>query len=136
MFELTKILKENNYKVTPQRLAVFNILKNTKEHPCADSIYNELQPMYPTMSLATVYKSLEVFKDLGLVQELNVGEGSFRYDANTKQHPHIICSKCGRVDDISDDMIFDLTDTVESKTGYKLIWQQLYFFGHCPNCKK
>ncbi len=136
MLEITKILKEKGYKVTPQRLAVFNILRNTKEHPSVDSIYNKLQPTYPTMSLATVYKSLEVFKELGLVQELNVGEGSFRYDANTNQHPHIICIKCGRVDDINDEMIFDLSDAVESKTGYKVIRQQFYFYGYCPNCKE
>lgn len=136
MDEVTKILKENGYKVTPQRLAVFNILKNTKEHPCVDSIYTKLQPMYPTMSLATVYKSLEVFKNIGLIQELNVGEGSFRYDYNTNQHPHIICIKCGRVDDIDDEMLFDLSDIVESKTGYKLTKQQLYFYGYCPKCKE
>lgn len=136
MDEVTKILKENGYKVTPQRLAVFNILKNTKEHPCVDSIYTKLQPMYPTMSLATVYKSLEVFKNIGLIQELNVGEGSFRYDYNTNQHPHIICTKCGRVDDIDDEMLFDLSDIVESKTGYKLTKQQLYFYGYCPKCKE
>lgn len=136
MQEITKFLKENGYKVTPQRLAVFNVLKNTKEHPSADSIYAKLQPMYPTMSLATVYKSLEVFKALGIVQELNVGEGSFRYDYNTSQHPHIICTKCGRVDDIDDKMIFGLSGIVESKTGYKLIKQQLYFYGYCPKCKE
>ena len=136
MNELTKILKQNNFKVTPQRLAIYNILKGSKKHPCADSIYNKLLPMYPTMSLATVYKSIEVFKDLGVVQELNVGEGSFRYDANTNQHPHIICLKCCRVDDISDGVGFDLKDIVESKTNYKMVKQQLYFYGYCPDCKE
>lgn len=136
MFEVTKILKKSGYKVTPQRLAVYNVLKNTKEHPSVDSIYNKLQPMFPTMSLATVYKSLEVFKSLGLVQEINVGEGSFRYDANAKQHPHIICLKCGRVDDVDHKDFFNLKEPVETKTGYKLIRQQLYFYGYCPKCKE
>jgi len=135
MIDLITFLKSKGYKVTPQRIAVYDILKNTKEHPSVDMLYSKLQPEYPTMSLATVYKSLEVFKELGLVQELNVGEDKFRYDANVNQHPHIICVTCGKVDDVDDKMFFNLSEQVEEKTGYKLINQQLYFFGRCPDCK-
>lgn len=135
MVDLIKYLKEKGYKVTPQRIAVYEILKNTKEHPSVDMLYSKLQPIYPTMSLATVYKSLEVFKELGLVQELNTGEDKFRYDANVSQHPHITCLSCGKVEDVDDGMLFDLESKVESKTGYRLVNQQLYFFGYCPDCK-
>jgi len=136
MIDLIKFLKEKGYKVTPQRIAVYDILKNTKEHPSVDMLYSKLQPVYPTMSLATVYKSLEVFKELGLVQELNVGEDKFRYDANVNQHPHITCINCGKVEDVYDEMLFDLADQVQKKTGYQLTNQQLYFFGYCPSCKR
>lgn len=136
MVDITKKLKEHGFKVTPQRLAVYNVLKDTKEHPSAETIYNKLLPMYPTMSLATVYKSLEVFKNMGLVQELDLGEGSSRYDANTKYHPHIYCIKCSKVEDVSDDMLYDLLDGVREKTGYDIVKQQLYFYGYCPKCKK
>ncbi|MGB7604331.1 MAG: Fur family transcriptional regulator [Lutisporaceae bacterium] len=136
MNEIVQILKEKGFKVTPQRIAVFDILKNTKEHPTVEVIYNKLEPMYPTMSLATVYKSLEVFKKLNLVQELNVGEDKFRYDANVKQHPHIICIDCGKVDDVDDEMFFNLSEQVANKTGYDIIGQKLYFYGKCPSCKK
>jgi Fur family peroxide stress response transcriptional regulator len=135
MVDLIKYLKEKGYKVTPQRIAVYDILKNTKEHPSVDMLYSKLQPVYPTMSLATVYKSLEVFKELGLVQELNVGEDKFRYDARVNQHPHITCMDCGKVEDVDDEMLFDLVGQVEGKTGYKMVSQQLYFFGYCPCCK-
>jgi Fur family peroxide stress response transcriptional regulator len=135
MVDLIKYLKEKGYKVTPQRIAVYDILKNTKEHPSVDMLYSRLQPVYPTMSLATVYKSLEVFKELGLVQELNVGEDKFRYDANVSQHPHITCVGCGKVEDVGNEMLFGLQEQVEGKTGYKLVNQQLYFFGYCPECK-
>jgi len=134
MLEIVKILKDKGYKVTPQRIAVYEILSNTKEHPSADIIYSKLQPLYPTMSFATVYKTLEVFKELDLVQEINVGEDKFRYDSNTKQHPHITCVKCGRVEDVDDEMFFNLTDQVQAKTGYQLVSQKLYFFGYCPMC--
>lgn len=136
MIDLIKYLKGKGFKVTPQRIAVYEVLKNSKEHPSVDMLYNKLQPLYPTMSLATVYKSLEVFKELGLVQELNVGEDKFRYDANVNQHPHITCIGCGKVEDVDNTMLFDLLDQVESKTGYQLVNQQLYFFGYCPDCKQ
>ena len=136
MVEVSKVLKENGYKITPQRMAVYNVLKNTKEHPCVDRIYNKLTPLFPTMSLATVYKSLEVFKTLGLIQELNVGEESFRYDANTKPHPHVICLSCGKVDDVEPRKSFNLIKMAESKTDYKITKQQLYFYGYCSKCKE
>jgi Fur family peroxide stress response transcriptional regulator len=136
MLEVVRILKEKGYKVTPQRIAVYDVLKNTKEHPTVEAIYNKLQPAYPTMSLATVYKSLEMFKDLNLVQELNVGEDKFRYDANIKLHPHITCVSCGRVDDVDDEMFFNLSEQVAVKTGYEITGQKLYFYGHCPKCKQ
>lgn len=136
MFDIVKALKEKDYKVTPQRLAVYDVLKNTKEHPTVEMIYNKLQPLYPTMSLATVYKSLEMFKAIGLVQELNVGEDKFRYDANVKSHPHITCTDCGRVDDVYDEMLFNLTEQVSKKTGYQITDQKLYFYGLCPECKQ
>jgi len=136
MNEILQILKEKGFKVTPQRIAIYDILTNTKEHPTVESIYNKLQPLYPTMSLATVYKSLEVFKKLNLVQELNVGEDKFRYDSNIKQHPHIMCIDCGKVDDVDDDMFFNLSEQVANKTGYDIIGQKLYFYGKCPSCIK
>lgn len=136
MIDVVKILKDKGYKVTPQRIAVYDILMNTKEHPTVEAIYNKLQPTYPTMSLATVYKSLEMFKDLNLVQELNVGEDKFRYDANTKPHPHVICVSCGRVEDVDDELLFPLSEQVSLKTGYEITGQKLYFYGHCPTCKQ
>ncbi len=90
MKETTQILREKGLKVTPQRIAVYNMLRSTTQHPNAETIYKTLEPANPTMSLATVYKTLDYFKQLGLVQELNVGEPSSRYDAVMKCHPHTV----------------------------------------------
>jgi Fur family peroxide stress response transcriptional regulator len=136
MMDIIKVFKDKGYKVTPQRIAVYDTLMNTKEHPTVEAIYKKLQLMYPTMSLATVYKSLEMFKDLNLVQELNVGEDKFRYDANTNPHPHVICVSCGRVEDVDQEPFSPLPEQVSLKTGYEITGQKLYFYGHCPLCKK
>lgn len=131
---VTDLLREKGFKVTPQRLAIYDVLYRTKEHPNAETIFHWLQPKYPTMSLATVYKTIEILRDIGLVQVLNVGEDSFRYDANTKKHSHVRCMVCNRVDDIfgADDRAF-VQDAAE-KSAYRLSGHQFYFFGVCPVC--
>ena len=131
--ELTSRLREAGFKVTPQRLAVYNMLSHTKAHPNADTIYKELQPLYPTMSLATVYKALAILCDLGLAQELNVGEEAFRYDADTSHHPHIRCTCCGRVMDLS-----ALEEPAPVRSAAEAGWQverySLMLEGICPAC--
>lgn len=130
------MLRDNGFKVTPQRLAIYHVLASTKAHPSAEMIFNELQPDYPTMSLATVYKTIEILKEIGLVQSLNVGEDSFRYDANTDSHPHVRCMGCGCVDDLEDIDASAFIGEVAGRTAYRLTGQQFYFFGICPACQK
>ena len=70
--ELTALLRNHGYKVTPQRLAVYEALAEKSWHPNAEMLYNMLQPSYPTMSLATVYKTMDIFAELGLIQVLSI----------------------------------------------------------------
>ncbi len=132
---VTAQLREKGFKVTPQRLAIYKILANSKAHPSAEMIFQQLQPFYPTMSLATVYKTVEILKEIGLIQVLNAGEDSFRYDADTSMHPHIRCLQCGRVDDIHNIDITAFVGEVADRTAYRLTGQQFYFYGYCPTCQ-
>lgn len=135
MNNLTSIFREKKLKLTPQRIAVYKYLMSTKEHPSAEVIYKALQQDYPTMSLATVYKALKTLVEVNLVQEINVGEGNFRYDANVIPHPHIQCIRCSKVDDINGIYFSNLNDKVKSFTDYKVIANQVYFYGICKNCQ-
>lgn len=136
MDNLTYIFKEKKLKLTPQRIAVYKFLKSTKKHPSAETIYKSLLSEYPTMSLATVYKALKTLVDVNLVQELNVGEGNFRYDGNTQPHPHIQCIQCGRVDDVEGICFSSLNEKIKDKVNYEVISNQVYFYGICPDCQK
>ena len=98
--ELTAILRENGYKVTPQRLAVYETLAATHEHPSAEMLYKTLRPKYPSMSFATVYKTVEILNRLHVIQIINTGEDSFRYDADISDHHHVQCTCCGKVEDL------------------------------------
>jgi Fur family peroxide stress response transcriptional regulator len=136
MLELTTVLKEKNLKVTPQRLSIFRMLRHTVSHPSAETIYNALHDEYPTMSLATVYKTLDALVSHGLAQQLNIGEDSYRYDAETTPHPHIKCTKCNKVVDMHNVKgIHELRQEVTDLTHFDLSHEQLYFYGVCPDCQ-
>ena len=132
---IAPIFKEKKLKLTPQRLAVYNYLLNTTSHPSADIIYTDIHIQYPTMSLATVYKALKTLADVGLIQEINVGEGNFRYDGNSLSHPHVQCLGCGKVDDFKDLSLDNLNSLADEHTDYKIISNKVYFYGYCPDCQ-
>ncbi|MDS0525041.1 transcriptional repressor [Clostridium sp. SHJSY1] len=136
MDTITAIFKEKKLKLTPQRLAVYKYLMGTTAHPSAEKIYNDLQSDYPTMSLATVYKALKTLVEVDLIQEINVGEGNFRYDGNIISHPHIQCINCGKVDDFKSFDLAYLNDDATKYTDFKVLSNKVYFYGLCPNCKK
>jgi len=133
---LTTVLRNKGFKVTPQRLAVYEALANTTAHPNAEILYGKLRPKYPSMSFATVYKTVEILSQLGLITVLNTGEGSSRYDADMTNHSHIQCSVCGCVDDVKHLSVTGLDEQVAADTGYEVQGQQFYFFGVCANCRK
>ena len=135
MNNLSEVFKEKKLKLTPQRIAVYKYLKSTTEHPSAEVIYNGLQSDYPTMSLATVYKALKTLVEVTLVQELNVGEGNFRYDGNVCPHSHIQCLSCEKVDDIEGLCFSDLNEAIKDHTDYQVMTNQVYFYGLCGDCK-
>ena len=80
-------------------------------------------------------KSLKTLVEVNLVQELNVGEGNFRYDANNFEHCHIQCVKCGKVEDLMDLPLPNLNALVEENTEYKVNWNKIFFYGLCKECQ-
>lgn len=135
MDEIITLFKEKKLKLTPQRLAVYKYLMSTKEHPSAETVYNALHEEYPTMSLATVYKAIKTLTEVNLIQEINVGEGNFRYDGNPNPHAHIQCIKCNKVCDFDNDFNLDYLNQEASKhTSFKILSNQVYFYGICEDC--
>ena len=137
MTGIADLLKEKGLKVTPQRIAIYNYLTNTVAHPTADAIYKALEEAYPALSLATVYKTLDTFNVKGLVQELNVGEDSFRYDADGSPHPHFLCKTCGVVHDLPRlEGFSDIKASLAKETGHTIESEQIYLYGKCKNCSQ
>lgn len=135
MKDTTQILREKNIKVTPQRIAVYNMLLNTEQHPDAETIHKSLEITNPTISLATIYKTVDYFKSLGLVQELNVGQGRSRYDAIVEAHPHTVCLCCGKVEDLFNEELLNLHKKIPTESGFVADFEQVIFYGKCKDCK-
>lgn len=112
------------------------MLLGTTAHPNAEMIYKTLESTNPTMSLATVYKTLDFFKQLGLVQELNVGESSSRYDAVVRCHPHTVCRICGRVDDLHIDALTEVARKLVPDLDFDVECEQLILYGICKECQE
>ena len=132
---IKKKLRENNHKLTPQRLAVAKILAYSRSHPSVENIYGQLREDFPTMSLATVYRNVMLLKSMGEVLELGFPDGSNRYDGNKPDpHPHVICIRCKKIIDPDLESLRDMTDEVADETGFKILTHRLDFFGICNEC--
>jgi Fur family transcriptional regulator, peroxide stress response regulator len=135
--EMLSRLKSRDFRITPQRLAILKILAASQRHPSVDDIYQEVRVMFPTTSLATVYKTVSLLKELNEVLELGFPDGSNRYDGfNPVPHPHAICMKCKKIMDPELMNIDQLSEEMSSKTGYKIFHHRLDFFGLCPECQQ
>ncbi len=129
-------MRDRHFRITPQRLAVLKILLTSKAHPSAEHIYDEVKEHFPTMSLATVYKTANLLKEMGEISELALKDGSSRFDGNPHPHPHVVCARCKAISDFDDIPLGSLTDEIARKTGFMITTHRLDFFGLCPRCQQ
>ncbi|MGE5561592.1 MAG: Fur family transcriptional regulator [Chloroflexota bacterium] len=131
-------LKAAGMRVTPQRLAIMRMLRGTKAHPSPETVYRELKPAYPGLSLNTVYQTLRSLEQAGLLRRISMEENTYRYDANTAPHAHLICRGCGRVDDTNGDiepLMRDLLAKSAAKSPWAIRELDCCFYGLCPACR-
>jgi len=134
MVDITFLLRKYGYKVTPQRVAIYEMLASTRVHPSAEMLFQTLLPQFPAMSLATVYKTMDIFKTVGIVTVINVGEESFRYELTTDHHPHLVCIRCRSVEDAIWSEGVDYKPWLLRQFDFILHTQQLFFYGICKIC--
>jgi Fe2+ or Zn2+ uptake regulation protein len=131
--ELTVAFRYRGLKVTPQRQCIFRILHANELHPTAESVYAEAVAEMPTISLRTVYQTLNDLADMGEIRSLDLGTGSARFDANTDGHHHLVCDGCGRVRDVYvDDQAVRLPP--RKTQGYRVTSTEIVFRGLCDQC--
>jgi Fur family peroxide stress response transcriptional regulator len=130
-------LKSLDFRITPQRLAVLRILSASEDHPTAEQIFEKVKTAFPTTSLATIYKTITLLKSLNEVLELGFPDGSNRYDGNKPfPHPHVVCTMCRKIMDPELISLDELKDEIGKKTGFRIDYHRLDFFGLCRECQE
>ncbi len=133
--ELITFFREKGVKLTSQRLAICKFILSRKDHPTANQIYQTLKEEYPTISLGTIYKTLHLLKELGLLQELGFNEGSIRYDPDMELHMNLVCSKCGKIYDYKTKNVKNLWESILSELNVKPVGQRIDVYYECDDCK-
>jgi len=134
--ELMAALRERDYRLTPQRVELVRLIASSKNHPSAAQLFTTIKRRFPTMSQATVYKTLALLKELGQVLEIDLRDDS-HYDGNRPQpHPHLICMKCSKIVDGEVSLDQESIRKMEKASGYTILRPQIALYGLCPDCKK
>jgi Fur family peroxide stress response transcriptional regulator len=133
---IIKTFRNSGYRATPQRIAISRYMLHNHEHPTAQEAYHEVKKKYPTVSLATIYATIKVLKDTGLIRELNLPQGQTRFDPNTELHAHLICMQCGSISDWSDPIMPKLIDKVSADANFTVIGSSLDIKGICEGCDR
>ncbi len=124
------------HKHSKKRDTILQVIRSTDCHPSAEWIYNQVKPVYPDISLGTVYRNLSLFEQNGDIITVATVEGQKRYDATTKPHTHFICECCSDVIDIeTSDTDRDLYKKISSEHGFAVKSHNLTFYGICDKCK-
>ena len=129
-------IKAIGYRITPQRVALLQLVLTSQEHLTVEQIYAKVKADFPMTSLATVYNTLALLKEMGEVLEIDLGHKGSHYDGyRVEPHPHIICIKCNAVNDADIPTLQTISQEMIRSTGYEILSHRLDFFGICPQCQ-
>lgn len=134
-------LKERGLKLTTQRQAVLDIItENDGEHLSCEEIFDLVREDHPEIGLATVYRTLLLLESMELVYKLNLDDGCSRYELNKNKedhrHHHLICTKCGAVAEVEEDLLESLEEQILKSKGFIVKDHRVKFYGYCKNCSQ
>lgn len=133
--DIASRLSQKGYRMTPQRLMILEAIEGASGHISAEEIYRDIKKRYPGLNISTVYRTLELLKEMGLVTETDMGDGRVRFHSlGHEHHHHLVCSKCGRVIDLDEETLAPLTGALSRKYGFRADLKHLAIFGCCKSC--
>ncbi|PRR81643.1 Fur family transcriptional regulator [Clostridium vincentii] len=133
-------LKKKGYKLTPQRRAIVDtIVDNEGKHLTAEEIYDEVKINCPEIGLATVYRTILLLEEIGIVSRLQLNDGCSRYELvhgdERHRHHHLVCNKCNALIEVEDDLLDELEASIEKQYGFHIVDHSVKFFGICSDCQ-
>lgn len=132
---LAQQIRDKGFRLTPQRMAIFNVLHESGGHLIRTEIYERVQAVAPILTEPTVYRTLDFLVESGLVRVTHVGNGRLEYELARHIHHHLLCSACGQEQEISHDQMKAIFEQIEFSTGYRLTESHITLTGLCPHCK-
>ena len=123
-------------RMTHQREIIIDELNRSRTHPTADELYERIKKKLPRISLATVYRNLEILSAAGLIRKLEISGRQKRFDWDPGEHNHVFCTRCQRVDDIPTPAALAPCVEPMQEKGYRVTGCRIEFFGLCPQCQK
>ncbi len=132
--ELTELFRARGLKVTPQRQCIFRLLHENEAHPSAEAVHAAARAKMPTISLKTVYQTLNDLASMGELQLLDLGTGSARFDPNVDAHHHLVCDRCGKVRDLPVEFP-DVRVPRGKEQGFAVRGAEVVFRGVCGECQ-
>lgn len=141
MNALKEDLKKKGYKLTPQRRSIVDtIIDNEGKHLTAEEIYDKVKVSCPEIGLATVYRTILLLEELGVISRLDLNDGCSRYEIvhsnETHRHHHLICNNCHKVSEVQDDLLEELEADIEKQYKFKILDHSVKFYGICDECQR
>jgi Fur family ferric uptake transcriptional regulator len=132
---ILEALSEAGHRMTPQRSMIVSAIEHSSNHISAEEIYASVVTKYPHVNISTVYRTLELLKEMSLVTETNLGNGRVSYHPTGKgQHHHLVCTDCGTIIDLDESSFADLKDILRKKYSFQADIRHLAIFGRCLKC--
>ncbi len=135
------LLRDHSYKLTPQRQTILRMfLEQEDRHLSAEELYMLVKHQNPEIGLATVYRTLDILAEIGVLLKNDFGDGRTRYEFSRKDehhhHHHLICLGCGNVSEFDDDLLESLEAVITKRNQFKVIDHDLKFYGYCRKCEE
>ena len=130
-------LRSQGYRLTPQRVMILSTIENSDNHISAEEIYEQVIARYPKVNISTVYRTLELLKQLGMIYEIDLGGGRVGYHPEgSGHHHHLICRKCGVVVNVNESVLFPVQAILQQAFSFDAELKHLAIYGLCENCRE
>jgi Fe2+ or Zn2+ uptake regulation protein len=134
--ELAELLRERGLRATSQRVVMHRLLRDHNRHLSAEELLSEAGERLPGISLPTVYATLELFEQLGIVRRVNGGGGTLLWDTRADAHHHMICRNCGRIEDMDTRLDLERARRSAARAGFQPDRAEVVVSGLCANCAR
>lgn len=133
---LASYLEQNHLKQTKQRELILNAFLEAKRHVTSEELYQVVREEHPNVGYTTVYRTLKLLVEAGLATERHFDDGITRYETEHEHHDHLVCEKCGRIQEFECDLIEEKQREIAQGHGFKILRHRHELYGHCSNCRE